>query len=118
MFRVAKDKGTHYQIINHRLYRTKECIFEFRYVCLFKFVIYTYVFIFILVHLLAFLLLFQHRCRGIEHFLMKLIKRLPNMEFVINCYDWPQASTRGPPVPVFSFSKVVSRNVKSGYRGV
>ena len=35
MFRKAKDKGTHYQIINHRLYREKECMFEFR--CVFNY---------------------------------------------------------------------------------
>lgn len=31
VFDKAKNKGTHYQIINHKLYREKDCMFPFRY---------------------------------------------------------------------------------------
>ena len=47
------------------------------------------------------------RCQGIEHFILGIIKKLPNMEMSINVRDWPQSSTHGPPLPIFSFSKVV-----------
>ena len=50
--------------------------------------------------------MFPFRCVGIEHFLLQLAGGLPDTEFVVNVRDWPQASKHGPPLPVFSFSKV------------
>ncbi|GIY60215.1 protein O-glucosyltransferase 1 [Caerostris darwini] len=70
----SKNKGTHYQIINHVLYRETECMFPFR-------------------------------CSGVEHFILKLIDKLPDMEFILNTRDWPQVNKYGKPLPVFSFSK-------------
>jgi len=52
--------------------------------------------------------MFPFRCVGIEHFLLEVAKDLPDTEFVVNVRDWPQASKHGPPLPVFSFSKVPS----------
>ena len=51
--------------------------------------------------------MFPFRCVGIEHFLLQLAGDLPDTEFVVNVRDWPQASKHGPPLPVFSFSKVL-----------
>ncbi|XP_073820470.1 O-glucosyltransferase rumi-like [Musca autumnalis] len=50
---------------------------------------------------------FPARCEGIEHFLLKLLPSLPNMDFVINTRDYPQISGRfsKEALPVFSFSK-------------
>ncbi|GAB0088116.1 O-glucosyltransferase rumi [Sergentomyia squamirostris] len=53
--------------------------------------------------------MFPARCSGVEHFLKPLLKKLPNMELVINVRDWPQIykdwrQTKGP---VLSFSKTV-----------
>lgn len=70
----SKPRGVLYQIVNHKLYRTKECMFPFR-------------------------------CLGVEHFILKLVDELPDMEFVLNTRDWPQAHRRLEPLPVFSFSK-------------
>ena len=50
--------------------------------------------------------MFPFRCVGLEHFLLQLAGNLPDTEFVVNVRDWPQASKLGPPLPVFSFSKV------------
>ena len=30
------------------------------------------------------------RCKGNEHFILKVIKKLPDMELVINSHDWPK----------------------------
>ena len=30
------------------------------------------------------------RCSGVEHFILKLIDRLPDMELVINVHDYPK----------------------------
>ncbi|XP_033610880.1 O-glucosyltransferase rumi homolog isoform X2 [Cryptotermes secundus] len=50
--------------------------------------------------------MFPARCAGVEHFIIPLLSKLPDMEFVINMRDWPQISKHfGPPKPVFSFSK-------------
>jgi len=69
-------RGSRYQIIGHKLYRDRDCIFP-------------------------------SRCSGVEYFIKKVIHSLPDMEFVINTRDWPQISHHfGPPLPVFSFSKV------------
>ena len=64
---------TLYQIIDHRLYRPTDDQ-----------------------------LIFPARNYGIEHFLLNIIDALPNMEFLVNTYDWPQHQ---PNVPIFSFSK-------------
>ncbi|KAG8198008.1 hypothetical protein JTE90_001848 [Oedothorax gibbosus] len=70
----SKNMGTHYQIINHVLYRESDCMFPFR-------------------------------CSGIEYFILKLIDKLPDMEFVVNTRDWPQVNKYNKPIPIFSFSK-------------
>ncbi|XP_015924940.3 protein O-glucosyltransferase 1 [Parasteatoda tepidariorum] len=70
----SKQKGTHYQIINHTLYRDKDCMFPFR-------------------------------CSGVEHFILKLLTKLPDMELILNTRDYPQVIRYGKPLPVFSFSK-------------
>lgn len=77
VFNTAKSNnyGSHYQIVNHKLYREEGCMFP-------------------------------ARCSGNEHFILEVIKKLPDMEFVINTRDWPQISSRQQPIPVFSFSKV------------
>ncbi|XP_044743954.1 O-glucosyltransferase rumi homolog [Chrysoperla carnea] len=70
-----QDRGTKYQIINHKLYRQSNCMFP-------------------------------SRCAGIEHFLSKIISKLPDLEIIINTRDWPQISRNMKDVgPVFSFSK-------------
>jgi len=52
--------------------------------------------------------MFPARCAGVEHFIIALLPKLPDMELVINMRDWPQISKHfGPPKPVFSFSKVI-----------
>ncbi|XP_042197681.1 protein O-glucosyltransferase 1 isoform X1 [Callorhinchus milii] len=50
--------------------------------------------------------MFPARCSGVEHFILDIISKLPDMEFVLNVRDYPQVpgwvqTTR----PVFSFSK-------------
>jgi protein glucosyltransferase len=71
---IAKNhRLTIYQIINHRLYRQKEDD-----------------------------LIFPARNHGIEHFLLNIIDSLPDMEFLLNTYDWPQSQSQ---VPILSFSK-------------
>ncbi|XP_036323130.1 O-glucosyltransferase rumi-like [Rhagoletis pomonella] len=51
--------------------------------------------------------MFPARCSGIEHFLIKLLPELPDMDMVINTRDWPQVpSGLGDRIgPIFSFSK-------------
>ena len=50
-----------------------------------------------------------NRSKGIEHFILKIIKNLPNTEFILNTMDWPQTvSWEAKKLPIFSFSKVVS----------
>jgi protein glucosyltransferase len=59
------------------------------------------------------LCLFPSRCSGIEHFILKVIKDLPDMELIINNRDWPQVSRHfGEVLPIFSFSKVYNENTK------
>jgi hypothetical protein len=41
---------------------------------------------------LAIFSVFVCRCKGIEHFLLELKDQLPDVEFVLNTRDWPQAS--------------------------
>ncbi|ELU14012.1 hypothetical protein CAPTEDRAFT_20245 [Capitella teleta] len=80
LFQQAKARGSnHYQIINHKLYRSEKCMFP-------------------------------SRCSGIEHFILEVIHKLPDMEFILNERDWPQASIHGAPLPIFSFSKVPTDN--------
>ncbi|KYN02298.1 PREDICTED: O-glucosyltransferase rumi homolog [Cyphomyrmex costatus] len=50
--------------------------------------------------------MFPARCAGIEHFLLKIIGNLSDMDLVINTRDYPQSSEYfGNAIPVFSFSK-------------
>ncbi|XP_065352937.1 O-glucosyltransferase rumi homolog isoform X2 [Cloeon dipterum] len=74
MLKAAAQKGTKYQIIGHKVYRQKECMFP-------------------------------GRCSGIEHYLKKVAKKLPDLEMVVNVRDWPQALKRFDRLPVLSFSK-------------
>ena len=60
-FDESKSFGVHYKIINHTLYRQRQCMFD-------------------------------QRCRGVEHFILEIIKELPNMEIIINIFDNPQVS--------------------------
>jgi len=66
--------GTHYQIINHTLYREEKCTFP-------------------------------ARCEGNEYFISKLLSQLPDMEFIVNTFDWSKVQKHGRNSPVFSFSK-------------
>ncbi|XP_060565583.1 protein O-glucosyltransferase 1-like [Ruditapes philippinarum] len=52
--------------------------------------------------------MFPARCSGVEHFILEIIKKLPDMEFILNTRDWPQSSKYQKPLPIFSFSKVTS----------
>ena len=71
---IAKShRLTLYQIIDHRLYRQTEDE-----------------------------LIFSARNHGIEHFLLNIVHSLPDMEFLVNTYDWPQSQAH---IPVLSFSK-------------
>lgn len=50
--------------------------------------------------------MFPSRCSGVEHFILEVIRRLPDMEMVINVRDYPQVPKwMEPTIPVFSFSK-------------
>lgn len=50
--------------------------------------------------------MFPARCAGIEHFILGLLPKLPDMEFIVNTRDWPQIHKQyGVFGPVFSFSK-------------
>ncbi|KAJ8960819.1 hypothetical protein NQ318_020115 [Aromia moschata] len=50
--------------------------------------------------------MFPARCAGIEHFLLDLLPKLPDTEFIVNTRDWPQIHKQyGVFGPVFSFSK-------------
>lgn len=50
--------------------------------------------------------MFPARCTGIEHFLLRIITKLPDMDLIINTRDWPQIHKQyGTFGPVFSFSK-------------
>ncbi|XP_068629158.1 O-glucosyltransferase rumi homolog [Battus philenor] len=50
---------------------------------------------------------FPSRCSGVEHYLIALAPKLPNMELAINTRDWPQINHAWghSKAPVFSFSK-------------
>uniref|UniRef100_H3CYA4 Protein O-glucosyltransferase 1 n=1 Tax=Tetraodon nigroviridis TaxID=99883 RepID=H3CYA4_TETNG len=50
--------------------------------------------------------MFPARCSGVEHFILQLIGRLPDMEMVVNVRDYPQVPKWVDSLlPVFSFSK-------------
>ncbi|XP_057662574.1 O-glucosyltransferase rumi homolog [Diorhabda carinulata] len=50
--------------------------------------------------------MFPARCHGIEHFLLELLPKLEDVEFIVNTRDWPQLHKRlGLIAPIFSFSK-------------
>ncbi|XP_050462265.1 O-glucosyltransferase rumi homolog isoform X2 [Cataglyphis hispanica] len=50
--------------------------------------------------------MFPTRCTGIEHFLLKVIDNLSDMDLIINTRDYPQSSEYyGNAMPIFSFSK-------------
>ncbi|XP_020925987.1 protein O-glucosyltransferase 1 isoform X4 [Sus scrofa] len=50
--------------------------------------------------------MFPSRCSGVEHFILEVMGRLPDMEMVINVRDYPQVPKwMEPAIPVFSFSK-------------
>uniref|UniRef100_A0A7N9ATM7 Protein O-glucosyltransferase 1 n=1 Tax=Mastacembelus armatus TaxID=205130 RepID=A0A7N9ATM7_9TELE len=50
--------------------------------------------------------MFPARCSGVEHFILEVINRLPDLEMVVNVRDYPQVpSWVQPTLPVFSFSK-------------
>ncbi|XP_072765548.1 O-glucosyltransferase rumi homolog isoform X2 [Anoplolepis gracilipes] len=50
--------------------------------------------------------MFPARCSGIEHFLLKVIDNLSDMDLIINTRDYPQSSEYfGNAMPIFSFSK-------------
>lgn len=78
MIQQARSYGTKYQIIDHKLFRQRDC-------------------------------LFPARCAGVEHFIRPNLPKLPDMELIINCRDWPQISRHlhgnREPLPVLSFSK-------------
>jgi len=78
MLDSVQDRGSRYQVINHRLFREEACMFP-------------------------------ARCSGVEHFILKILNDLPDMEFILNTRDWPQVSRHhNQPLPVFSFSKTAS----------
>uniref|UniRef100_A0A672J1T8 Glycosyl transferase CAP10 domain-containing protein n=1 Tax=Salarias fasciatus TaxID=181472 RepID=A0A672J1T8_SALFA len=50
--------------------------------------------------------MFPARCSGVEHFILEVIDRLPDLEMVANVRDYPQVPHWvQPTLPVFSFSK-------------
>uniref|UniRef100_A0A8C4HVL5 Glycosyl transferase CAP10 domain-containing protein n=1 Tax=Dicentrarchus labrax TaxID=13489 RepID=A0A8C4HVL5_DICLA len=72
---LQRGVGTHYQVIEHKLYREHNCMFP-------------------------------ARCSGVEHFILEVIDRLPDLELVVNVRDYPQVPNWvQPTLPVFSFSK-------------
>ncbi|XP_022644694.1 protein O-glucosyltransferase 1-like isoform X1 [Varroa destructor] len=50
--------------------------------------------------------MFPFRCSGVEHFLLGLASKMPDMDLVINVKDYPQSLRRHSKLPVFSFSKI------------
>jgi len=50
---------------------------------------------------------FPSRCKGVEHFILKLASKLDDFELVLNTYDWPHINSHinKEALPVFSFSK-------------
>ncbi|XP_029205665.1 protein O-glucosyltransferase 1-like isoform X2 [Acropora millepora] len=54
--------------------------------------------------------MFPFRCKGVEHFILKMIDKLPDMEMRINVRDYPQIPKWSRPLPVFSFSKTANEH--------
>ncbi|XP_015795951.1 protein O-glucosyltransferase 1 [Tetranychus urticae] len=54
--------------------------------------------------------MFPTRCEGIEHFLLNLIHKLPDLEMVINVRDWPVTVKGDSRMPIMSFSRDDSYN--------
>eukprot|EP00794_Sanderia_malayensis_P006115 gene6115-6819_t len=54
--------------------------------------------------------IFPARCSGNEHFMLEIIKKLPDMEFIINTHDWPKVPYYQNLIPVLSFSKTPNEN--------
>lgn len=73
------QRVSHYQVINHKLYRSDDPMFP-------------------------------ARSHGVEYFLLKIIKDLPDTEFILNTMDWPQTQKWTKKLPVFSFSKVAAEH--------
>ncbi len=97
------ERLSYYQIINHKLYRNDEALFPFRYLL----ILFSCESL-IPIHLFNNVIL---RNSGIEHFLLKIIKELPDTEFILNTRDWPQTSNwQNKKHPIFSFSKVISQH--------
>ncbi|KAF6016807.1 POGLUT1 [Bugula neritina] len=72
---AADSRATTYQIINHKVYRQKKCVFE-------------------------------ARCQGVEYFLTRIAKDLPDMEMKINVFDYPcTPEYHSIKSPVLSFSR-------------
>ncbi|XP_037805322.1 O-glucosyltransferase rumi homolog [Lucilia sericata] len=51
--------------------------------------------------------MFPSRCEGVEHFILKLLPKLPDMDFILNTRDYPQVHSKfgNQMRPVLSFSK-------------
>ncbi|KAM9830148.1 protein O-glucosyltransferase 1 isoform 3-T3 [Syngnathus typhle] len=50
--------------------------------------------------------MFPARCSGVEHFILQVIDKLPDLEMVVNVRDYPQVPNWvQPTLPIFSFSK-------------
>ncbi|XP_005744285.1 protein O-glucosyltransferase 1 isoform X1 [Pundamilia nyererei] len=55
--------------------------------------------------------MFPARCSGVEHFILEVIDKLPDLEMVVNVRDYPQVPHWvQPTLPVFSFSKTSDYN--------
>src|SRR5690606_7999969 len=84
---VGSKRGVHYQVVDGRLYRDRQCMFP-------------------------------SRCDGIEHFLLQLAGRLPNLDLVVNVRDYPQVGRYFPADqqwPIFSFSKELDSHADLTY---
>lgn len=46
-----------------------------------------------------------------EHFILEIIADLPDLEMVVNVRDNPQSYKYAPPMPIFSFSKVLNISI-------
>ncbi|CAD5110907.1 DgyrCDS269 [Dimorphilus gyrociliatus] len=61
--------------------------------------------------------MFPFRCSGVEHFILKIIKKLPDMEFKLNVHDYPMTYKYpgSEPAPIFSFSKIATSHADIMY---
>ena len=92
-FELARQRGVHYQVIDHKMYRQQDCLFTARWVGL--------------QWLLSCDFSIVYRCNGVAHFLLEIIADLPDLEMIVNVRDNPQSYKYAPPMPIFSFSKVL-----------